>query len=146
VRRRDLLLGGALAALARPAAAEINAASGVAIGGYDPVAYFTQGRPVRGSRRHRLEWRGAHWLFASAEHRRAFAADPERYAPRYGGFCAYGVAHNAKVKIDPDAWSIVDGRLYLNYDKRVQETWTQDKPRYIADADRNWPALEAARP
>jgi hypothetical protein len=143
MNRRRLLLAGAIAALAPPALAEVNAASGVAIGGYDPVAYFTDGRPVRGSRRHRLAWSGAYWFFASEEHLAAFAADPERYAPRYGGFCAYGVAQNYKVKIDPRAWSIVDGRLYLNYDKRVQETWVQDKPRYIGEADRNWPALEA---
>jgi hypothetical protein len=146
MRRRDLLLAAALAALGRPALAEVNTASGVAIGGYDPVAYFTEGRPVRGSRRHRLAWNDALWFFASGEHLEAFAAEPERYAPRYGGFCAYGVAQNYKVKIDPHAWSIVDGRLYLNYDRRVQETWIKDTRRYIAEADRNWPALDPARP
>jgi YHS domain-containing protein len=146
MRRREILLGAALAALGRPALAEVNTASGVAIGGYDPVAYFTEGRPVRGSRRHRLAWNGALWFFASEEHLEAFAAEPERYAPRYGGFCAYGVAQNYKVKIDPQAWSIVDGRLYLNYDRRVQQTWIQDTRRYIAEADRNWPALDPARP
>jgi YHS domain-containing protein len=143
VTRRELLLAGAIVALAPPALGEVNTASGVAIGGYDPVAYFTDGRPVRGSRRHRLAWNGAFWFFASEEHQDAFAAGPEKYAPRYGGFCAYGVAQNAKVKIDPQAWSIVDGRLYLNYDTRVQHIWVQDKARYIGEADRNWPALEA---
>jgi hypothetical protein len=123
-------------------AAELNTASGVAIGGYDPVAYFTDGRPVRGSRRHRLEWNGAWWFFASDGHRAAFAADPGRYAPRYGGFCAYGVAQNVKVKIDPAAWSIVEGRLYLNYDRKVRQTWLEDPAGYIGTADRNWPALD----
>jgi hypothetical protein len=124
-------------ALAEP----VNATGGVAIGGYDAVAYFTDSLPVRGLRRHRQLWNGATWLFASEQHRAAFAGDPERYAPRYGGFCAYGVARDAKVTIDPTAWSIVDGRLYLNYDNAVRSEWLKDPTGYIEAADGNWPHL-----
>jgi YHS domain-containing protein len=140
-RRAFIAAALTLAATGWARADPVNATSGVAIGGYDPVAYFTVGRPVRGLRRYRLSWAGATWLFASAEHQAAFASDPERYAPRYGGFCAYGVARAVKVKIDPESWSIVGGRLYLNYDKAVRSEWLMDPDGYIEAADRNWPRL-----
>lgn len=114
-----------------------------AIRGYDPVAYFTQGKPVKGSREFTHEWNGATWRFASAESRDRFAAAPEKYAPQYGGYCAYGVASGYAVKIEPDAWSVVDGKLYLNYDKRVQASWKSDVPGYIRKADANWPGVLA---
>ena len=85
---------------------------GGAIRGYDPVAYFTEGRPVEGKRAHRHEWMGATWSFASAENRAAFVADPEKFAPRYGGYCAWAVSQGYTASIDPDAWRIVDGALY----------------------------------
>ena len=85
-----------------------------AIRGYDPVAYFTQGKPVKGSREYTHQWNGATWRFASAQNRERFAAAPAKYAPQYGGYCAYGVASGYAVKIEPDAWSVVDGKLYLN--------------------------------
>lgn len=85
---------------------------------------------------------GATYRFATAEHRDAFQADPVRYLPQFGGFCAYGVASNYKVKVDPEAWRIVDGKLFLNYDKRTQTRWLQDIPGYIAKAERNWPELK----
>jgi YHS domain-containing protein len=112
-----------------------------AIRGYDPVAYFTHGTPVKGSAKHTLQWQGATWRFASAEHRDLFAKSPDKYAPQYGGYCAYGVAQNYAVSIDPAAWRIVDGKLYLNYSKGVQRDWDKDVPGYIRKADSNWPRV-----
>ena len=114
---------------------------GVAINGYDAVAYFTQNAPVAGSSDHVFDWRGARWHFASAENRAAFAADPERYAPRYGGFCAFAMAQGQKVKTDPAAFSIVDGKLYLNYDLPVRDRWDADRANFIAAADERWPKV-----
>ena len=116
---------------------------GVAIKGADPVAYFTEGRAVEGRAEHSLIWRGAEWRFASAANRALFEGDPERYAPRYGGFCAYAAANGQKAKIEPEAWSIVDGKLYLNYDRPIRERWNAKQSEYIAAADRNWPAIAA---
>ena len=93
---------------------------GKAIKGYDPVAYFTEGKPVEGSSDFTAEFDGATWYFASAQNRDAFVADPDKYAPQYGGYCAYAVANGSTAKIDPEAWSVVDGKLYLNYSNPVQ--------------------------
>ena len=116
---------------------------GVAVKGTDVVAYFTDGRTVPGEREHAFEWKGANWRFASAEHRDLFAAQPEKYAPQYGGYCAYAVSQGATAPIDPEAWRIVDGKLYLNLDRDIQQIWQQDIPGYIAQADANWPELHA---
>jgi hypothetical protein len=124
------------------AADEVFATADGAIRGYDPVAYHTEGKPVRGLPGITHAWNGATWHFASRGNRDRFAADPERYAPRYGGFCAYGTSQGYKVSTDPYAFAIVDGRLYLNYSKPVQFTWRLDRAVYIQQADRNWPALE----
>jgi hypothetical protein len=150
---RRFVLGAVATALAmplaRPAAAQqstpepVNASQGLAIQGYDVVAYFTDGRPVRGVADFVHRWRDAEWRFASAAHRDAFAAAPERYAPQYGGFCAYGVARGTRVDVDPTAWRIVDGKLYLNYSQSVNRTWLNDVPGYIRQADRNWVQLRA---
>ena len=118
---------------------------GNAIEGYDVVAYFTQGKPVKGSGDHEVEWNGATWRFASAAHRNLFAKDPAKYAPQYGGFCAFGVSRGYAVGIDPDAWKIVDGKLYLNYDTDVQAEWVKNIPGYIAKADANWPKIVAEK-
>lgn len=135
-----------LSAASLPAAAdEFNARGGLAIGGYDPVAYFTQGRARRGANMHYVDWKDARWLFLSAAHREAFLADPDRYAPRYGGWCAYGMAQGYKAPIDPEAWTIVEDRLYLNYSKSVRRTWLGDVPGFLAKADAHWPAVSAAR-
>jgi len=128
--------------LAQKPPGSVNATDGLAIQGFDPVAYFADGRPRRGVAAHFVDWQGARWLFASPANRDAFAADPERYAPAYGGFCAYGVASGYKVAIDPDAWAIVEGKLYLNYSKSVQRSWQTDIKGYIAKADGRWPALK----
>jgi hypothetical protein len=112
-----------------------------AIRGYDPVAYFTEARPVKGSKQFTHRWNGAEWRFASDENRARFAAAPEKYAPQYGGYCAYGVAGGYAVKIEPDAWSVVDGKLYLNYDRGVQASWQKDAPGFIRKANANWPGV-----
>lgn len=124
-------------------AAEVNDEGGLAVRGMDVVAYFLQGRPVAGSAAHTHAWRGATWRFSSAANRDRFASDPERYAPAYGGFCAYAVSEGYTAPIDPAAWRIVDGRLFLNYDRFVQRRWERDIPGRVARADANWPRLAA---
>jgi len=121
----------------------INAANGVAIQGYDVVAYATQQQAVKGQRAFSHQWQGVQWQFASAENRGRFAAAPESFAPQFGGFCAYGVSRGYAVDVDPAAFSIVDGKLYLNYSKRVQATWNQDRAGYIEKARQNWPKVSA---
>ena len=118
---------------------------GGAIRGYDPVAYHTDGKPVAGKRAHRVEWKGATWSFASAGNKALFEGDPEKYAPRYGGYCAWAVSQGYTASIDPDAWSIVDGKLYLNYSLGVRDQWSQDIPGNIAKGDVNWPKLLAGK-
>ncbi|MGI9433091.1 MAG: YHS domain-containing (seleno)protein [Myxococcota bacterium] len=114
---------------------------GVAIHGYDPVAYFDEGAPREGSKEHTLEWRGATWRFASAEHLERFRADPESFAPQYGGYCAYAVSQGATADGDPELWAIVDGKLYLNLNPAIQKRWDEDRPGYIQKGDRLWPGL-----
>ncbi len=153
LQRRAALVGFAILAvgsaaiglrsvsLAQKPAGAVNISGGFAIQGFDPVAFFAEGRPRRGAVAHAHEWQGARWLFVSEANRALFAATPERYAPMYGGFCAYGVASGYKVGIDPNAWAIVDGRLYLNYSMSIQRSWQADVPGYIAKADAAWPSL-----
>ena len=135
---------GVLLPVAALAAPRVNKSffGGVALDGYDPVAYFTDGKPVEGRAEIAHEWNGAVWRFSTAAHRDRFAADPAKYAPQYGGFCAYAVSKGYTADIDPEAWMIVDGRLYLNYDLEVQKLWEQDVPGFIRRADENWPRLE----
>ena len=114
---------------------------GVAINGYDTVAYFTEQSHVEGSDEFTHEWNGVTWRFASAENRDAFAASPEKYAPQYGGYCAYAAASNSLVKTEPEAWSIVDDKLYLNYNLPIRARWEKDEQGYIEAADANWPEL-----
>ena len=112
-----------------------------AIKGFDPVAYFHMNEPVKGSSEYTHEWMGAVWHFASAENRDTFAANPERYAPQYGGYCAYAVSQGATANIDPNAFSIVEDKLYLNLSPEIRKRWAADRERYIAQADVNWPKL-----
>jgi len=145
MHRRALLLAGfgLLPTLAanRTGQARTNQDNGVAVRGTDVVAYFTEGRPRPGLPEFSHEWDGARWLFATAAHRDAFAADPARYAPAYGGFCAFAVSEGYTAPIDPEAWRIVDGRLFLNYDLGVQRRWERDTARRIQRGDANWPRL-----
>ena len=120
----------------------VFAEGGAAIRGYDPVAYFTDGRPVEGRPEFTATRDGATWRFASAEHKAAFDAEPAKYAPQYGGYCAWAVSQGYTAPIDPDAWKVVDGKLYLNYSRDVQTNWQKDIPGHIAKADGNWPGLE----
>jgi YHS domain-containing protein len=133
-----------LAVLAGPSAvraAEVNAVDGIAVKGTDVVAYFTEGRAVAGSAAFSVDHGGVEYRFASAEHRDRFLADPQAYLPQYGGFCAYAAARGYKADVSPDAFRVVDGRLYLNYDRAVLAEWAKDVPGYVAAADRNWPTV-----
>lgn len=115
--------------------------SGVALKGYDPVAYFKQSKPVKGSAQFSHEWMGATWLFVNAEDRDLFSASPNQYAPQFGGYCSWAVSQGYTADVDPDAWRIVDGKLYLNYNKSVQMKWAQDVTKRIEEANQKWPAL-----
>ena len=134
-------LGACMLALGVAQAGTVNEDHGVAIKGYDPVAYFTDNKPVKGSKAHSFVYEGATYEFASAAHRKLFAADPEKYAPQFGGFCAYGTASGHKAVIDPAAFSIVEGKLYLNYNTEVRDVWRKDEPGYIHKADEAWPTV-----
>jgi len=124
------------------AADSIYNQDGLAIGGYDPVAYFTLGRPVWGRSNITHTWKNVTWQFDSEKHRDAFAANPEKYAPQYGGYCAYAAAKGSLAPTDARAWAIVDGKLYLNYSPAIQERWKSNMFGYISRADKKWPALE----
>lgn len=140
---RLVLAGVTLLATGRFAlAGKVNTnGSGFAIQGYDPVAYFTEGEPVKGSDDFTATYDGATYRFASAANRDAFVADPEKYAPQYGGFCAYAVAHDATAPIDPQAFTVLNGKLYLNYSDHVRAQWRNDAADFISRADANWPGL-----
>ncbi|MEM7710720.1 MAG: YHS domain-containing (seleno)protein [Pseudomonadota bacterium] len=154
--RRALLLGTGAALFAATGAGafifgrgveagQVFTIDGIAIRGTDPVAYFTDDAPVAGDAAFAHDWAGATWHFASAENRDAFAADPEAYAPAYGGFCAWAVAARGFLATtQPENWAVVDGRLFLNYDDRIQGLWDEDRAGFIAEGDRRWPEIIAA--
>lgn len=112
-----------------------------AAGGYDVVAYFSDGKPVKGSKKFQTEYRGAEWRFVSQAHLDAFLKAPEKYAPQYGGYCAWAMGRGYAAKGDPEVWRIVDGKLYLNYDESVREKWEMDIPGFIAKGNVNYPKL-----
>ena len=148
VSRRTLLLAVAaapvLGILSRPAFAakpRFYSEKGVAIDGSDAVAYFTQGAPVKGKAEFTYDWMGTSWRFSTAANRDSFAANPERFAPQYGGYCAYAVSEGYTASTIPEAWKIVDGKLYLNYSRRIQRRWEKEIPERIAAANKNWPAV-----
>ena len=143
--KRVIIMVGAFLVLTVAAMAqksEIFIKGDAAIRGYDPVAYFNAGKPVMGSKQFSYQWKGANWYFANRENLNAFKAAPDKYAPQYGGYCAYGLSQGHKATTEPDAWTIVNGKLYLNYDKDVQSTWKKDREKYIITADKNWPNLK----
>ena len=115
--------------------------SNTAVGGWDAVSYFSQSGPVQGSRAFTTEWRGAQWRFSSQDNLDRFRADPQAYAPQYGGYCAYAVSQGSTAKGDPEVWHLHEGRLYLNVNRRVQAIWLEDVEGYIALADANWPGV-----
>lgn len=110
----------------------------VAIKGYDTVAYFTEGRPVKGKSEFAYRWNDAEWRFANGVHRELFAENPERYAPQFGGFCANGLSQDKKVAADPTAWTIVDGKLFLKFSEGARDRWRADKAVKIKQAEENW--------
>lgn len=136
----------ALLAAAPAFAQAVNVEDGVAVRGADVVAYFRAGRAVSGKIEYAHSWNGAIWRFSSAENRDAFAASPERFAPQYGGFCAWAVSQGYRAPVDPDAWRIVDGRLFLNYSRAIQMRWDLTRASNIAAGDRSWPRLAGERP
>lgn len=149
MRRVFFILGLMVSMLMLPVA-EVHAAekpiytgffSKLAVGGYDTVAYFTDKKAVKGDSQFTTEYLGAQWQFSSAANRDAFVADPKRYAPQYGGYCAWAVSEGDTASGDPKLWHIVDGKLYLNYDVDVQKKWKMDIPGHIQKADKNWPAV-----
>lgn len=113
----------------------------LAVEGYDTVAYFTENRPVRGQKQFSHQWKNATWRFSSAENLAAFKADPERYVPQYGGYCAYAVSQNYTASIEPDQFAVFNDKLYLNYDKKTRTKWLMNRDGYIKEADKNWPIL-----
>ncbi len=114
----------------------------LAIDGYDPVAYFTEQKPVKGSTQFRSDFLGSTFQFASAVHRDAFLADPSKYVPQYGGYCAYGMAKGYKATIDPAAFTVVGDKLYLNYSETVRSRWLSDISGNVQKADANWPEVQ----
>ncbi len=129
-----------LAATAEKDAINTGRFNSVAIKGYDSVAYFELGKPTKGSEEFSTEWRGATWLFANTKHLELFKENTEKYAPQYGGWCAYAMSDKGRtVRIDPAAWYIHQGRLYLNYSKSVQQAWLEDRDKNIEEADFFYP-------
>ena len=144
------LIIAALALIASVAAGPAFAAdvthSTPGLSGYDPVAYFTDGKPVRGSGYHVAAHEGITYAFANADHKKLFIANPKQYLPAFGSYCAYGVAVGKKFVADPEVWKVVEGTLYLNLDKGIQEKWQKDIPGHIKKADANWSEIKDKSP
>jgi YHS domain-containing protein len=136
-----LVLLSAPASQARSPEIYTGILSTTAVAGYDPVAYFTEGKPVQGKRDVTFAWKGVTWRFASEQNRDLFKSRPEAYAPQYGGYCAWAVSRGYTAKGDPRHWKVVDGKLYLNYDAGVQKDWEKDVPGNIARGDQHWPGV-----
>lgn len=115
--------------------------SSLAVGGYDVVAYFVESKPIKGKSIYSIEYMGAKWRFKSAENLMAFKAEPEKFAPQYGGYCAWAVSQGYTAKGNPKIWRIENGKLYLNYDDDVQATWETDIPGFVGQADKKWPTI-----
>lgn len=130
------------ACTARPVTSPVFATEAGAIQGFDPVAYFTQADAIKGSPDISYQHQGETWYFVSEEHRELFMTDPEKYTPQFGGYCAYGMSRGYKAQTEPQAWSIVDGKLYLNYNLEVRDIWNQDRAAYLEKAIQNWPTVK----
>lgn len=136
-----LVVAAPLVAAAKSPSVYTGWLSSTAVGGYDPVAYFVEGKPVAGSASITHQWSGVTWRFASEKNRDLFKANPAKYAPQYGGYCAWAVSQGYTAKGDPNHWKVVGGKLYLNYNAGVQKTWEQDVPGHIVSGDKNWPKV-----
>lgn len=112
--------------------------SGAAIKGYDTVAYFTEGRAIKGKKEFEFSWQEAHWYFVSAAHRDMFAANPKSYAPEFGGFCSMAITRGMMFAADPEAWTIVDGKLYMKFSHATRDRWQPNKAKNIKKAEKNW--------
>ena len=115
----------------------------LAIQGYDPVSYFTEGKAEKGNSDFSYEWRGATWLFSNSDHLACFIANPEKYSPQYGGYCAYGISIGKFFNGDPEIWTIKEGKLYVYLNQDLATIWGLDVPAYIKKADIEWPKLIA---
>lgn len=144
---RRFFLGAALslAAIGSVEAGTLTHQSdGVAINGYDTVAYFTESKAVKGTSSHSKKWNGAEWHFSNAQNLATFSADPEKYAPKYGGYCAFAVSRNTTAPTDPEAWTIVDDVLYLNLNPGVMKRWRAEQAENIQMGNENWPGIRAS--
>ena len=119
---------------------------GVALKGYDVVAYYTEGKPVQGSADFTHEWKNAIWHFSTAENLKLFAANPKKYAPQFGGYCAYGVTKGYLAPIDPTAWKVVNEKLYLNYNLETRKEWEKNQADNIASGIKLWPKARTTKP
>jgi YHS domain-containing protein len=117
---------------------EVFEKDGNAIRGYDVVAFHTEANATKGIENFTYRWKDTNWLFASQANLDLFKKDPEKYAPQYGGYCAYGTAGGHKAPTETDTWTVKDNKLYFNYNKKVKELWNKDIPGYIEKADKNW--------
>ena len=124
---------------------EIFSKSEQAIQGYDPVAYFKESKPVKGNRAYVYRWKDVQWFFVNEENLNDFKANPEKFAPQYGGFCAYGMPGGHKTPTSAYAWSMMDGKLYLNYDTKVRSLWKKDQAGFIKKANHNWPTVKKSK-
>lgn len=124
---------------------EIFAPGGKAIKGYDPVAFFKESKPVKGSDKFQYKWKDATWLFSTNENLEAFKTDPEKYAPQYGGYCAYGTSQGHKAPTQTDTWTVLNDKLYFNYNDKVKELWTKDQANLIKVADEKWPEVKTQK-
>ena len=115
--------------------------AGAAIRGYDPVAYFTENKAVKGNKEFSYEYKGANWIFSSQENLDTFTLAPEKYAPQYGGYCAYAVSNGSTASSKPEFFTIHEGKLYLNFSKTVYKKWLKKKDDYIKSADIEWPEI-----
>jgi len=144
-----LILVAAMAAACTTTASSIalNAdASGMALRGYDAVAYFAVDSAVKGDAKYSYVWNGAKWLFSSEENMNKFMANPEAYAPQFGGYCAYAVSEGYTADADPEAWKVVAGKLYLNYNRDVQKTWEKNEAERIENGKKNWNQFKTKKP
>jgi YHS domain-containing protein len=143
-----LIVVAAMAATcSRPESLGLNTdASGSALRGYDAVAYFAVDSAVKGDPKFEYAWNGAKWFFSSEENMTKFKADPEAFAPQFGGYCAYAVSEGYTADADPEAWKIVDGKLYLNYNREVQNIWEKNEAERIANGKKNWHQFKTTKP
>jgi YHS domain-containing protein len=133
--------GAGTAAATRQELVNTAGITGIALDGYDPVAFFTDGRPTHGDFNITATYQGATYFFASKKHKRMFESDPQAYAPQYGGYCAFGVAAGALFPVDIDTWQIRNGKLYLNLNPGILEQFNKKFDSQVARADKNWPDL-----